>query len=151
MKKLLLVLVLSISVFNLTAQEDSGFGNEYIFASSNFIELDHQYHFMAGAGFAFVGYLGGLRYYDGDRSKAIWAGITIGLSANIVKEVTDINKTGFNTTDIVWGLAGAALSTYITDKIHYPNWKARQKAEIAEMEKERISLLTEDEKLLEKM
>lgn len=135
----------------LPAQNESGFGNDYIFASDNFIQIDHQYHFVGGGIFGGIGYLAGLEIYEGDRSKAIWTGVGVGTGVGLMKELTDIGKTGFDTTDLMWTFVGATVSTWITDKIHYPNYKKRQLEKIAEMEKQRLSQLSDEEKLLEKL
>jgi hypothetical protein len=150
MKKLLFILVLFYSTVSFS-QTPKGFGNDYIFASDNFIDIDKQYHFSAGAFFAFTGYLWALEYHDGDRDKAKVTGVIFGTVPNLMKEVTDIGKTGFDTNDLAFGVLGAVISVWVTDKIHYPNYMQRKKQEIAEMEKLRISLLTDDEKLLEQI
>ena len=147
MNKLITILLLSIG----TLQAQSKFGNDYIFASDNFIEVDKQYHFIGGFIFAPIGYFYGLEKFDGDRSKAIWTGVALGTSIGVVKEFTDRNTTGFNTDDLVWTFAGAVVSSWITDKIHYPNYvrNRKEKEKVAQLEAERVSRLTDEEKLIE--
>ena len=147
MNKLITILLLSIG----TLQAQSKFGNDYIFASDNFIEVDKQYHFIGGFVFAPIGYFYGLEKFDGDRSKAIWTGVALGTSIGVVKEFTDINTTGFNTDDLVWTFAGSVVSSWITDKIHYPNYvrNRKEKEKVAQLEAERVSRLTDEEKLIE--
>jgi len=149
MKKLITILLLSIG----SLQAQNKFGNDYIFASDNFIEVDKQYHFIGGFIFAPIGYFYGLEKFDGDRSKAIWTGVALGTGVGLVKEITDINKTGFNTTDLVWTIVGATASTWITDKIHYPNYvrNRKEKEKVAQLEAERVSRLTDEEKLIEEI
>ena len=144
-------MLIGLFTLNSESQNDKGFGNDYIFASNNFIDIDKQYHFVGGAGFGFVGYLAGLDIYDGDRVKAIWTGVATGTGVGLIKEVTDIGKSGFNTNDLAWTFVGAVVSTWITDKIHYPNYKKRQKEEIAELERQRIASMTDEERLLDKL
>ena len=76
MKKLITILLLSFA----SLQAQNKFGNDYIFASDNFIEVDKQYHFIGGFIFAPIGYFYGLEKFDGDRSKAIWTGVALGRS-----------------------------------------------------------------------
>lgn len=146
MKKLLTLLIITFTL-SLSSQT---FGNDYIFASDNFIKVDYQYHFVLGGVFGSVGYIAGLNIYEGNRSKAIWTGVAVGTGVNLVKEITDISKTGFNTNDLMWGFVGATVSSWIIDKIHYPNWKNRQLEKIKKLEEKRLSSMTDEEKLLEK-
>lgn len=152
MKKFFTMLLLTLTMsMTMQAQNETGFGNDFIFASDNFVDIDKQYHFVGGAGFGFVGYLAGLDIYDGDRVKAIWTGVGVGTGVGLVKELTDIGKTGFSTDDLMWTFVGAAVSTWITDKIHYPNYLERKKEEVAEMERQRVANLTDEERLLEQI
>ena len=147
MKKLITILLLSFA----SLQAQNKFGNDYVFASDNFIEVDKQYHFIGGFVFAPVGYFLGLDLYDGNRSKAIWTGVAVGTGVGLVKEITDINKTGFSADDLVWTFAGAVAGSWITDKIHYPNYvrNKKEKDKVAQLEAERVSRLTDEEKLIE--
>lgn len=128
MKKLLLLLVLALTFTTSNAQT---FGDDYLFASDNFVEIDKQYHFVGGAIFGSVGYMLGLDLHDGDRSKAIWTGIQVGTGVNLLKEVTDIGGSGFNTTDLAFGIVGSVASAWLTDKLLYPKYKSRQERELA--------------------
>tara|TARA_R110000851_G_scaffold330328_1_gene503046 strand:- start:1280 stop:1723 length:444 start_codon:yes stop_codon:yes gene_type:complete len=123
MKKLLLVVAIMLTL-NMSAQ--GGFGNDYIFAPDNFVPIDQQYHFVGGFIFGGAGYFLGLDIHKGDRKKAIWTGIAVGTGANVLKELTDISKTGFNATDVAWGFAGAVASTWITDLIFHDRYKVVQ-------------------------
>jgi len=133
MKKLLFALALTMTLF-VSAQE-TGFGNDFIFASDNFIEIDKQYHFVGGFIFGGVGYMLGLDLYDGDRSKAIWTGVAVGTGVNLMKEVTDISKTGFNTNDLAFGIVGSVVSSWLTDKLLYPKYKSRQLKKLEELKR----------------
>jgi len=146
MKKLLLGLMLLLSV---SATSQSKFGDDYLFASDNFIQVDHQYHVVLGGIFAVPGYFIGLDITDGDRPKAIAIGTGIGTGVNILKETTDIGKTGFNTTDVLWGALGAYTSAWLTDKVFYNNWRDNKRREIEELGKEYQASLTDEEKLLQ--
>lgn len=148
MKRLFIALMMVFTLSS-TAQQGSGFGNDFIFASDNFVSIDKQYHFVGGAIFAMPGYFLGLDLYDGDRTKAIWTGVGVGTGAGLMKELTDIGKTGFSTDDLMWTFVGAAVSTWITDKIHYPNYIERKRQEVIELEKQRRASLTDEERLLE--
>ena len=143
----ILALILLIAIGTLQAQ--SKFGDDYIFASDNFVAIDKQYHFLGGFAFAPAGYLYALQKYNGNRSKAIWTGVALGTSIGVVKEFTDRNTTGFNTDDLVWTFAGSVVSSWLMDKIHYPNYVKQQKKKIAELEAKRLAMLTDEEKLIE--
>ena len=66
-------------------------------------------------------------------------GIGVGVGVNLVKEMTDINKTGFSTDDLVWGTFGAVTSTFITDLIFQSEGsKKRREAYRIEKEKKRL-------------
>lgn len=130
MKKLLLLLVLALTFTTTNAQT---FGDDYLFASNNFVEVDKQYHFVGGAVFGSIGYMLGLDLHDGDRSKAIWTGIQVGTGVNLMKELTDIGKTGFNTSDLAFGIVGSVTSAWLTDKLLYPKYKSRQEKKLAEL------------------
>lgn len=132
MRKLLLLLAI-VMTFSVSAQT---FGNDYLFASDNFIEVDKQYHFVGGAIFGSIGYMLGLDLHNGDRSKAIWTGIQIGTAVNLLKEVTDISSTGFNTTDIAFGIVGSVASTWLTDKLLYPKYKSREQKKLEKIKAE---------------
>lgn len=149
MKRLFIALMMLMTL-SISSQE-SGFGNDYIFASDNFIRIDHQYHFIGGGIFGSVGYMAGLDIYDGDRSKAIWTGVGVGTGVGLIKELTDISKTGFDTTDLAWTFVGATVSTWITDKLHYDNYMERKRKEVEELENERLASLTDEERMLEEI
>lgn len=113
MKKQLIILAMLLTGWVANAQ----FLEDYIFASDNFIAVDKQYHFVGGAGFATVGYFMGYELSGGKRSTAIWTGIATGTGVNLIKEITDISKTGFNTSDLSFGIVGSVVGTLITDVI----------------------------------
>ena len=149
MRKLFKILIIALLPILGNAQQESSLG--WMFINTNTIDADKQAHFVGGFIFAPVGYFLGLDLYDGDRSKAIWTGVAVGTGVGLVKEITDINKTGFNTNDLVWTMIGATASTWITDKIHYPNYvrNRKEKEKVAQLEAERVSRLTDEEKLIE--
>ena len=126
MKKLILISAILFSI-NLQSQ------------SFNKIEDDKIQHFIFGGAFAMPSYFLGWDASGGNRTTAIWTGIGVGVGVNLVKEMTDINKTGFSTDDLVWGTVGAVTSTFITDLIFQSEGsKKRREAYRIEKEKKRL-------------
>jgi len=126
MKKLILISAILFSI-NLQSQ------------SFNTIEDDKIQHLAFGALAGVPGYFLGWDASGGNRTTAIWSGIGLGLGFNLVKEITDINKTGFSTDDLVWGTFGAVTSTFITDLIFQSEGsKKRREAYRIEKEKKRL-------------
>jgi len=127
------------------------FGEDYIFVSSNVVDSDSQYHFVSGGAFAIPGYFLGLDLYDGNRNKAVWTGVAVGTGANLLKEITDIGKTGFSADDLMWGFAGSVVSSYIMDKLYYPAYqkrKDREKLAIEIMKQKELDGMSDEERLL---
>ncbi|MFT5875745.1 MAG: hypothetical protein ACI8WT_004741 [Clostridium sp.] len=140
MKKIIILLLLFSSI---------SFAQGEIFASNEFIRSDYQKHFSVSTIVGSAGYLMGLSIHDGDRSRAIWTGGATGISVNIIKELSDIQTTGFDTNDIVWGFAGAIIGSYLMDKLYYPAWEKRRGKKARELEVMKISdLMTDEEKFL---
>lgn len=150
MKKALLALIIILSSL-VNSVEAQKFGEDYYYVSDSFISVSHQEHSLLGAAFGVPGYFIGLDITDGDRGKAILIGGGIGGAANLLKEVTDIGKTGFNVTDILFGWAGGTASAWASDKLFYNNWRENKRQEVEELEAQRIASLTDEEKLLDKL
>jgi len=126
MKKLVLITAILFSI-NLQSQ------------SFNKIEDDKIQHFVFGGLAGTPGYFLGWDASGGNRTTAIWSGIGLGFGFNLIKEGTDINKTGFSFDDLAWGTFGAVTSTLITDLIFQSKGsKKRREAYRIEKEKKRL-------------
>jgi hypothetical protein len=126
MEKLTLILFLAIGII----QAQNKFGEDYIFASDNFIEVDKQYHFVFGGLSSTVGYFMGWELSKENRRTAIWTGIGMGTSVNVLKEITDINKTGFSMEDVAFGALGAVVGTLVTDLIFQSEGSRKRRAQL---------------------
>ena len=85
---------------------------------------DKYMHFAAGTG---VSMLAGCVFHDitGDLNKSIKFSAASGLGVGLFKELYDSREggSGFNTPDLLFTAAGAALGTYLTYIINKPKRK----------------------------
>jgi uncharacterized protein YfiM (DUF2279 family) len=87
---------------------------------------DKYMHFAAGTG---VSMLAGCIFHDitGDLNKSVKFSLASGIGAGLTKELLDTRKggSGFNTPDLLFTAAGAALGTYLTYIINKPRKRRR--------------------------
>ena len=87
---------------------------------------DKYMHFAAGAG---VSMLAGCLFHDvtGDLNKSVKFSLASGIGAGLTKELLDTREggSGFNTPDLLFTAAGAALGTYLTYIINKPRKRRR--------------------------
>lgn len=85
-----------------------------MFINENTIPLDKQAHFAGGALFAVGGY--SLGYWaDENRKRGKFWGIVTTVLVGTVKELCDINTTGFNAKDLGYTAVGGIVMTYTYD------------------------------------
>lgn len=87
---------------------------------------DKYMHFAAGTG---VSMLAGCLFHDvtGDLNKSVKFSLASGIGAGLTKELLDTREggSGFNTPDLLFTAAGAALGTYLTYIINKPRKRRR--------------------------
>lgn len=92
------------------------------------IPLDKQTHIVAGGAAGSVGYTLGYSWSKGNRSTATWTGIGFATVLGTIKELNDINTTGFDRDDLFSTIIGGVASTFITDLIMSKyTWEDRKK------------------------
>jgi hypothetical protein len=127
MKKLFSILLL-LPLF-LTAQQKSSIG--WMFINSNTIDLDKQAHFVGGAWAGVTGYAIAYGANGKKRGNAKLWGIVTATVLGTLKEVSDINTTGFDNADLAYTIAGGVFTTYTFDflvGLNIRKQKKRQKA-----------------------
>jgi hypothetical protein len=128
MKKLFSILVF-LPLF-LTAQEkESTIG--WMFINENTIPLDKQSHFIFGGWGGVVGYSVAYGANGKKRGNAKLWGIVTATVLGTLKEVSDINTTGFDNADLAYTIAGGVFTTYTFDflvGLNIKKQKKRQKA-----------------------
>jgi hypothetical protein len=127
MKKLFSILVL-LPLF-LTAQQESSLG--WMFINSNTIDLDKQAHFAFGGWGGVTGYAVAYGANGYKRGNAKLWGIVTATVLGTLKEVSDINTTGFDNADLAYTIAGGVFTTYTFDflvGLNIRKEKKRQKA-----------------------
>jgi hypothetical protein len=92
-----------------------------VFVSRHVMDVDKQYHFVLGGLFAIPGYFLGENLGIGGIEGAIITGTGVGL----LVEISDINSTGFDMTDLFITTAGAAITGLILKFITKRSRKTR--------------------------
>ncbi|MAX71789.1 MAG: hypothetical protein CMC76_11955 [Flavobacteriaceae bacterium] len=141
MKKLLLILLLAVTQI---------ISSQNFFEGNEIIEPDKLEHFVFGGAAALPGYYLGWEMSKGKRSTAIWTGLAFGTGVNVVKELTDGNKNNaFSTNDVVFGVAGAIVTTFVTDLIFQSEGsKKRREDRRLEKEKKHLDELYDNEEVI---
>lgn len=118
--KALLIFLLPIAMFS---QSKVG----WMFINENTIDLDKQMHFTGGAALATASYFVAYGASNENRKTAkIW-GIAVPILAGTIKELSDINTTGFNWADLGYTTVGGVVATYTFDFIVHRAKRREQK------------------------
>jgi hypothetical protein len=102
-----------------------------MFINSNTIDLDKQAHFAFGGWGGVTGYAVAYGANGYKRGNAKLWGIVTATVLGTLKEVSDINTTGFDNADLAYTIAGGVFTTYTFDflvGLNIRKEKKRQKA-----------------------
>lgn len=113
MKKFFSILLITLLPILGNAQQESSLG--WMFINSNTIELDKQVHFVAGSWGGVTGYTIAYGANGHKRGNAKLWGVLTSVVLATLKEVSDINTTGFNWADLGYTVCGGIVATYTFD------------------------------------